>query len=83
MTRKELYREINRIDVFIEVLENFISNPLCTCMTHRIPINDNFTKENKEHLQTLLTIRNFLLPLQEESDDKLESIHYTQVKFTC
>lgn len=82
MTRKELYREIKRIDGFIEVLQGFLKNPVCACISHVDNTNQQFTQENKTHLQSLINIRNFLLPLEGESDDKLGDIHYTPVKFT-
>ncbi len=83
MTRKELYREIKRIDGFIEVLQGFLKNPVCVCISHVNNTNKLFTQENKEHLQSLINIRNFLLPLQGESDATLAEIHYVPVKFTC
>ncbi len=83
MTQKELYREIKRIDGFIEVLQGFLKNPVCACISHVDNTNKQFTQENKEHLQSLINIRKFLLPLEGETDDRLAEIHYTPVKFTC
>ena len=82
MTRQELYREIKRIDGFIEVLQGFLKNPVCACISHVDNTDKQFTEENKKHLQSLINIRNFLLPLQGETDDTLAEIHYTPVKFT-
>ena len=83
MTRLELYREIKKIDGFIEVLQGFLTNPLCKCITHVNHANNAFTEENKKHLKLLINIRNFLLPLQGESDGTLAEIHYKPVTFTC
>ena len=83
MTRKELYREIKRIDGFIEVLQGFLKNPVCVCISHVNNTNKLFTQENKEHLQSLINIRNFLLPLQSKPDNVLAEITYRPVIFTC
>jgi hypothetical protein len=84
MTREELYREIKKIDGFIEVLQGFLKNPVCTCISHHVNnTNQQFIQENKKQLHSLINIRNFLLPLQGETDDTLAEIHYKPVKFIC
>jgi len=83
MTRKELCTEIKRIDGFIEVLQKFIKDPLCSCITNTNNGYEAFTEENIKHLQSLITIRNFLLPLQGESDTVLAKVDYKPIVFSC
>ncbi len=83
MTREELYREIKRIDGFIDVLQVFLTKPLCKCITLRNNVNDHFTEENKKHLRSLINIRNFLLPLKGEPDTLLAEVVYKPVAFPC
>ena len=83
MTRHELYTEIKRIDGFIEVLQNLLSAPLCTCITETKKCSENFTRENKKDLQLLLGIRNSLQLLKEKPDTMLEKITYRPVHFKC
>jgi len=82
MTQKELYREIKRIDGFIEVLQGFLKNPVCACISLVDNTDKKFTQENKAHLQSLINIRNFLLTLEGETNDRLAKVHYTPVKYT-
>jgi len=83
MTREELYREIKRIDAFIDVLQVFLTKPLCKCITLSNNVNDHFTEENKKHLRSLINIRNFLLPLKGEPDNFLAEVAYKPVAFPC
>ena len=83
MTRKELNKEIKKIDAFIEVLQGFLKNQVCVCISHVNNQDQQFTEENKAHLKRLINIRNFLLPLQGEADAVLADIHYKPVEFTC
>ncbi|WP_309497884.1 hypothetical protein [Sulfurovum sp.] len=83
MTQKELIREIKRIDGFIEVLQGFLKNPVCACISSVNNTDKKFTQENKEHLQLLIKIKNYLLPLLSASDDTLAEVDYRPVVFTC
>jgi hypothetical protein len=83
MTRQELDKEIRKIDGYIEILQNFISEPHCKCIADANNMNDTFTEENIKHLQSLINVRSLLLPLQAESDDSLAKLDYIPVQFTC
>lgn len=82
MTRQDLYKEIKRIDGFIEVLQDFLKNPLCKCIADGSNAEKRFTEENKKHLHTLINVRNFLLPLQDEPDTVLAKIDYKPISFS-
>ena len=83
MTQQELYAEIKRIDGFIEVLQGFLKNPICSCISSAEYKDKKFTQENTKQLQSLINIRNFLLTLKGESNATLSHIHYDPVRFTC
>lgn len=83
MTRKELYQELKRIDGFIEVLQVFLKDKTCQCISQVHSVQENFRHENHEQLLSLIKIRDFLMPLKDASDSTLEKIHYIPVKFSC
>ena len=83
MTRNELYREIKRIDGFIEVLQDFLQGSVCVCISHVNHRTERFRKENEKQLHLLLNIRKYLLSLKGEKDETLAYIDYRPVKFTC
>ena len=76
MTRKELHIELNKIDIFIEVLRDLVEKPLCGCISHISSFNEQFKKDNMEQLNTLLKVKYFLIPLKTQSDEMLEKVLY-------
>ena len=79
MTRTELYTELNKIDIFIEVLRDLIEKPVCGCISHIGSFNEQFKKDNVELLNDLIKMKYFLIPLKKQSDEVLERIVYKPV----
>ena len=79
MTRVELQTELTKIDIFIEVLGDLVEKPLCRCISHISSFNEQFKKDNKEQLNTLLKMKYFLIPLKTQSDEVLEKIVYEPI----
>ncbi len=76
MTRKELHTELNKIDIFIEVLRDLVEKPLCRCKSHISSFNEQFKKDNTEHLNSLVKMKYFLISLKNKSDEVLEKVVY-------
>ena len=79
MTRKELHTELNKIEIFIEVLRDFVEKPLCGCISHMGGFNEKFKTENTELLNTLIKLKYYLTPFKKKSDAALETIVYQPV----
>jgi len=79
MTRAELHAELNKIDIFIEVLRDLVEKPLCTCISHISSFNEQFKKDNLEQLNALIEMKYFLMPLKNQSDEVLEKVVYKRV----
>lgn len=79
MTRKELNKELQKIDIFIEVLRDFIEKPVCECILHIGSFNEQFKKDNVELLNDLREMKYFLIPLKKQSDEALDQIVYRPV----
>lgn len=80
MTRQELHTELNKIEIFIDVLRDLVEKPICGCITHGDWFNEQFRKDNKEQLNALMEIRNFLKPLKIQSDEMLSKVVYQPVE---
>ena len=79
MTRKELDKELSKIDIFIEVLRDLVEKPLCGCISHISSFNEQFKKDNTEQLNALVKMKYFLISLKIQSDDVLDKIVYEPV----
>mgnify|MGYP000247428575 CR=1 FL=1 len=80
MTRKELDKELNKINIFIEVLRDLVEKPLCGCISHISSFNEQFKKDNKEQLNALVKMKYFLISLETQSDDVLDKLVYEPVE---
>ena len=76
MTREELQSELIKIDQFIEVLQDLIQKPLCGCLSK---IEEQFKESNINHLDSLLDLREILLPLKSASDEVLAKVMYSSI----
>ena len=79
MTRKELQTELNKIEIFIEVLRDLVEKPICGCISHVNVFNEQFQTENTEQLNTLMELKYYLTPFKKKSDAALETIVYQPV----
>ena len=79
MTRKELNKELNKIDIFIEVLRDLVEKPVCECISHINSFNEQFKKDNVKLLNALIEMKYFLIPLKKQSDEVLEQTVYKPV----
>jgi len=79
MTRKELDKELNKINIFIEVLRDLVEKPLCGCISHISSFNEQFKKDNMEQLNALVKMKYFLISLETQSDDVLDKLVYKPV----
>ena len=79
MTKTELYTELKKIDIFIEVLRDLVEKPLCGCISHISNFNEQFKKDNTEHLNSLVKMKYFLISLKTQSDEVLEKVVYEPV----
>ena len=79
MTRKELHKELNKIDIFIEVLRDLVEKPICGCISHINGFNEQFQTDNKKLLNDLLELKYYLTPFKKQSDIVLEKIVYQPV----
>jgi len=80
MTRKELNTELHKIDIFIEVLREFIEKPLCGCIVQMNVFNEKFQSENMKQLNALKEMKNYLKTFIYQKDDVLENIIYQPVE---
>jgi hypothetical protein len=79
MTRKELDTELNKIEIFIEVLRNLVEKPICTCISHMDGFNEQFQRDNTKLLNDLLELKYYLTPFKKQNDVVLEKILYQPV----
>ncbi len=79
MTRKELHTELNKIEIFIEVLRDLVEKPLCGCISHMNGLHEQFQTDNTEQLNALMELKYYLTPYKKQSDAVLEKIVYQPV----
>ena len=79
MTRKELYKDIKRIDGCIEILDGLVTMPLCQCISHLGSFDEKFREENQIQLQHLITVKDSLMLLGDKPDDVLNKIQHHPV----
>ena len=79
MTRTELQTELNKIDIFIEVLGDLVEKPMCECISHISSFNEQFKKDNTEQLNALIDLKRYLLPFKAHSDEMLKKVVYEPV----
>lgn len=79
MTRKELCKEIKRIDGCIEILHGLITMPLCQCIPHLGDFDEKFREKNQLHLEHLMSIKDELTLLADKPDDVLNKIQHQPV----
>jgi len=79
MTRLELHTELNKIEIFIEVLNDLVEKPVCGCISQINVFNEQFQTENSKLLNDLLELKYFLTPYKKQSDAVLEKIVYQPV----
>ena len=79
MTRLELDTELNKIEIFIEVLHDLVEKPVCGCISQINVFNEQFQTENSKLLNDLLELKYFLTPYKKQSDAVLEKIVYQPV----
>ena len=80
MTRKELNTELHKIDIFIEILREFIEKPLCECIVQMNVFNEKFQSENMKQLNALKEMKDYLKTFIYQKDDVLENIIYQPVE---
>jgi hypothetical protein len=79
MTRKELQTELNKIEIFIEVLRDLVEKPICGCISHMDGFNKQFQTDNTKLLNDLMELKYYLTPFKKHSDTVLEEIVYQPV----
>ena len=79
MTRKELHTELNKIEIFIEVLSDLVEKPICRCISHMNGFNEQFQTDNTKQLNALVKLKYYLTPFKKKSDAVLETIVYQSV----
>lgn len=79
MTRTELHAELNKIEIFIEVLRDLVEKPICGCISHINSFNEKFQTDNTKQLNALIELKYYLTPFKKQSDAVLERIVYQPV----
>ncbi len=79
MTRTELHAELNKIDIFIEVLRELVEKPICECISHMAVFNEEFQTDNMKQLNALIELKYYLIPFKNQRDEILEKIVYKSV----